>query len=150
MKDAPRISFCRNKYPLKPPIDPRAGVPFPVDATFVISVNLAGSTCGASARRTPLRLHSTSGWSRTVRSEQIPSRIVSDEEAALDSVLFLNVAVSVVCQDRWHCLSDFASSLPGHVCGHCGPPSHKAGATWLRQQCAQYWCGVGTARKKKG
>lgn len=74
-------------------------------------------------RRTPLPLHSTSGWSRTVRSEQIPSRIVSEEEAALDSVPFLNVAVSVVCQGRWHCLSDFASSLPGHVCGHCGPPS---------------------------
>lgn len=39
-KDAPRISFCRNKCPLKPPLNPTAAVPFPVDATFVISVNL--------------------------------------------------------------------------------------------------------------
>lgn len=116
--------FARDNCVLKAPLDPRAGVPFRVDATFVISVNLAGSTCGASARRTPLRVHSTPGCSRTVRSEQIPSRILSEREAALSRGSFPVVVASAVRQGRCRCLSDFASSLPGHVCGHCGPPSH--------------------------
>lgn len=46
--------FAGTTCPLKPPLNPWATVPFPVDATFVNSVNLADSTCGASARRTPL------------------------------------------------------------------------------------------------
>lgn len=53
-----------------------SGCPLPRRRDFCYFSQLAGSTCGASARRTTAPLHSTSRSSRSVHSGQIPSHIL--------------------------------------------------------------------------
>lgn len=74
-KDAPRISFCRNKCPLKPPLNPTAAVPFPSTRLLLFqSTCFLNVRCVSPAHSAPL--HSTSGSSRSVHSEWISSHIL--------------------------------------------------------------------------
>ena len=89
MKDAPRISFCRNKYP-QTSVNPSATVPFPVDATFVISVNLLHGR-RASARLTCFLLYF------------VPANIFHRDNVPHNSLFRMReVCESVSSIDRWY------------------------------------------------
>lgn len=113
-----------------------SGCPLPRRRDFCYFSQLAGSTCGASARRTPLLftpLLARPG--QCTPSGSRPTYYFTGGTAVATVSLFNSWTDGSLTEPS---LIDFAPSLPGQVWGHCGPPSHWATATWLRQQSAQW------------
>ncbi len=111
--------------------------PFPVDATFVISVNLLAQHAARQPRRTLLLFSPLLARPAQCTPGRSRPTYYFAGGTAMAATPLLTGGRAAVWRSRWEWLSDFAPSLPGQVWGHCGPPSHWATATWLRQQSAQ-------------
>jgi hypothetical protein len=136
MKDAPRISFCRNKYP--PNLrKSECDCPLPCWRDFCYFSQLAARhACVSPAHLLPTLLRPSKHYSTEITSRMLAYSVGGMSVRAFP-LLTGGMRTKTTVPVR-KAVSDFSRSQPGQVWARCGPPSCWGRATWLRQRAAPW------------